>query len=49
VRRRSTRRKIQSYAFHVAGRQDLIRMKEVAAADRGLSSDLQDLEFLKKI
>lgn len=49
VRRRSTRRKIQSYAFHIASRHDLIRMKEIAANDRRASSDLQDLEFLKKL
>ena len=48
VHRRSTRRKIQSFAFHIASRRDLIRMKEIAAGARGLSSDLQDLAFLKK-
>lgn len=47
VRRRSTRKTIQSYALHIASRRDLIRMKEIAAAARGLSSDTQDLEFLK--
>lgn len=46
---RSTRKKIRSYSFHIASKQDLTRMKEIAANDRGLSSDLQDLEFLKKI
>lgn len=49
VRRRSTRRTIQSYSLHIASTRDLIRMKEIAAAARGLSSDLQDLEFLKSI
>jgi hypothetical protein len=49
VRRRSTRKKIQSYSFHIASRSDLIRMKEIAVNDRGVSSDLQDLEFLKKV
>jgi hypothetical protein len=49
VRRRSTRKKIQSYSFHIASSRDLIRMKEIAADDRGLSSDLLDLEFLKKL
>jgi len=37
------------FSFHIASRLDLIRTKEVAAKDRGLSTDLQDLEFLKKI
>jgi len=48
VRRRSTRRKIQSYPFHIASREDLVRMKEIAVKARGTSSDYQDLEFLKK-
>jgi hypothetical protein len=34
--------------FHIASRADLIRMKEIAANDRGASSDWQDLDFLKK-
>ncbi len=49
VRLRSTRRKIQSYAFHIASTPDLIRMKRIAAGDRHLSTDLQDLEFLERI
>jgi hypothetical protein len=49
VRRRSTRRTIQSYSFHIASKRDLVRMKEIAAAARGLSSDRQDLEFLRTI
>jgi len=47
VRRRSTSRKIQSYSFRIASREDLIEMKEAAVRDRKLSSDLQDLEFLR--
>jgi hypothetical protein len=49
VRRRSTRRKIQSYRFCIASRPDLIRMKEIAAANRGASIDIQDLRFLKNL
>ncbi len=49
VRRRSTRKKIQSYSFHIASKRDRVRMKEIAARDRKASTDLQDLEFLKKI
>lgn len=49
VRQRSTRRKIQSYSFHIASTRDLIRMKEIAATDRKSSTDLQDLEFLKRL
>ncbi len=48
VHKRSTRRTIQSFAFHIASKRDLVRMKEVAASSRGFSSDRQDLEFLKK-
>jgi len=47
VRGRSTRKKIRSHLFHIAGRDDLIRMKEIAARDRTVASDAQDLEFLK--
>ncbi len=49
VRRRATRKKIQSHAFHIASRADLVRMKEIAVNGRGASTDRQDLEFLKKI
>jgi hypothetical protein len=49
VRRRSRRTKIQSYPFHIASRDDLIRMKEIAARDRRNPADLQDLEFLRTI
>ncbi len=45
---RPNRKRIQSHAFHIASRADLIRMKEIAARERGASSDLQDLEFLRK-
>lgn len=49
VRRRSTRRTIQSCVFHIAGRRDLIRMKELAANARRLASDLSDLDFLRNL
>ena len=48
VRSRSTRKKIHSHVFHIASRQDLIRMKEVAARDRRVASDAQDLDFLRR-
>ena len=47
VRARSTRKRIHSHVFHIASREDLIRMKEIAAGERQLASDAQDLEFLK--
>jgi hypothetical protein len=49
VHKRSTHKTIQSYSFRIASKADLIKMKEIAADDRKLSSDLQDLEFLKGI
>jgi len=48
VRGRSTRKKIRSHVFHIASREDLIRMKEIAAGERRVASDAQDLEFLKR-
>ena len=48
VRGRSTRKKIRSHVFHIASRQDLSRMKEIAARDRRVASDSQDLEFLRR-
>ena len=48
VHARSTRKKIRSYVMRVASRRDLIRMKEIAAGAREVSSDVQDLEFLKR-
>lgn len=49
VQKRSTHKTIQSYSFRIAGKEDLIKMKEIAAKDRRRSSDVQDLEFLKGI
>jgi hypothetical protein len=46
VRGRSTRKKIRSHVFHIASREDLIRMKEIAAGERRVASDAQDLDFL---
>jgi len=49
IRGRATRKKIQSFVFYIASREDLIRMKEIAANERDASSDRQDLEFLRRI
>ncbi len=48
VRCHSTRRKIRSFVFHIASKEDLVRMKEIAARERRLASDAQDLEFLRR-
>ena len=42
-------KKVQSYVFRIASKKDLLRLKERASKDRGLSTDAQDLEFLKKL
>jgi len=49
VRARATPKTIQSHRFHIASLQDLVTMKEIAANDRGLASDTQDLEYLRKL
>ena len=48
VASRAFKIKIRSHPFRIASREDLIRMKEIAYADRHLASDAQDLEFLRK-
>jgi len=49
VASRALKIKIKSYFLRVACREDLLRMKEIAYADRALATDAQDLEFLRKI
>ena len=44
---RATRLKIPSGSLWVASIEDLLRLKELAYADRHSASDAQDLEFLK--
>ena len=38
---------IESHVIRVASRDDLLKLKEIAYKDRGLSTDAQDIEFLK--
>ena len=38
--------KIQSYEFHIASEEDLLRLKKKARAGRNLTADAQDIEFL---
>jgi hypothetical protein len=45
---RSKKKKIRSYTFRVASKQDLLYLKEMAYKDRSLAIDAQDLEFLKR-
>jgi hypothetical protein len=40
--------KVGSDRLRVASTEDLIRLKEIAYADRRSASDAQDLEFLKR-
>lgn len=41
--------KIKSRSLRIASTEDLIRLKELAYADRKLVSDAQDIEFLKRL
>lgn len=47
VASRAIRVKIKSHSLRVASREDLLRLKEIAYADRHSASDAQDLEFLR--
>lgn len=47
--RKAQKKKIKSYTFHIAAKEDLIQLKKIAYKNRGLSTDAQDLEFLKKL
>lgn len=49
VHSRATVKKIEGTKIHVASVEDLIKMKQIAYADRKKSTDLQDLEFLKSL
>ncbi len=49
VRSRATKKKVEGTTIYVASIEDLIRMKEIAYANRKKSTDLQDLEFLKNL
>lgn len=49
VRARATKKKVEGSFIYIASIEDLIRMKEIAYADRKKSTDLQDLEFLKSL
>jgi hypothetical protein len=43
----STRRKVRSHVFRIASEQDLMRLKKIAAAERHLPSDTEDIAFLE--
>lgn len=46
---RSSKKTISSYKFNIASKEDLIKLKEIAVKNRNLSTDIQDLEFLKSL
>ncbi len=48
VASRADKIKIRSHSILVASREDLIRLKEIAYANRKSASDAQDLEFLRR-
>jgi len=43
----STRRKVRSHVFRIASEEDLMRLKKIAAAERQLASDTEDIAFLE--
>ncbi|HEX5035666.1 MAG TPA: nucleotidyl transferase AbiEii/AbiGii toxin family protein [bacterium] len=49
IARRANKVKIGSRSLRVASAEDLLRLKEIAYADRGSASDTQDIEFLKRL
>lgn len=49
IHKRSTQKKIDGHIFHIASKEDLIKMKEIAVKGRDFAGDHQDLEFLKKL
>lgn len=49
VREHAIRVTVEGGTIHVASREDLIRLKEMAQRDRTSAGDAQDLEFLRRI
>jgi predicted nucleotidyltransferase len=49
VARRATKVKIKPYLLRIASLEDLLRLKEMAYADRRSAADAQDLEFLNRM
>ncbi len=43
----ATRMKIHSYVFHIASLLDLLRLKQIAKANRSAPGDTQDIAFLE--
>ena len=43
----ATRKKVRSQVFRIASEEDLLRLKKIAAADRRLPSDTEDIAFLE--
>ncbi|MCB1214911.1 MAG: hypothetical protein KDK66_05485 [Deltaproteobacteria bacterium] len=47
--KKASKKKISSYVFYIAAKEDLIRLKKIASTNRSHPGDNQDLEFLKKL
>ena len=43
----STRRKVRSHVFRIASEEDLLILKKIAAAERQLPADTEDIAFLE--
>lgn len=48
VAKKARKKKISSHIFNIASKKDLMRLKEIAYKNRKLSTDAQDIEFLKQ-
>jgi len=46
---RASRVKIKSHSLRIASPEDLLRLKELAYADRHAATDAQDLDFLRRL
>jgi hypothetical protein len=44
---RATRTKIRTHVFHVASEADLLRLKNIARANRSAPGDAEDIAFLE--
>jgi hypothetical protein len=44
---RATRKKVRSQFFRIASEEDLLRLKKIAAADRRVPADTEDIAFLE--
>jgi nucleotidyltransferase AbiEii toxin of type IV toxin-antitoxin system len=49
IAQRASKVKIKSHSLRIASPEDLLKLKELAYADRKAATDAQDLEFLRRL